>query len=174
MRRIVLVKSEGARYRRGKNNPKEGSAMHCQDVAANSVQPWVQEHDELRALMGHAWMAFTEPTQSAAELAALVAQLAEKVSTHFQNEESGGYFADLLTEAPRFHARVEALVHQHAQLLELLEALRRRVIAGARSQASWLEAKMLFNRFLREFEEHESAELGLIQEACSDDLGEGD
>ena len=148
--------------------------MNCQDPPVDVREPWIAEHQDLQLVMSRARDAIVEHCLSPGEIGALVTQLLDRLAAHFRNEEQGGYFDEVMAAAPRFHARVDLLVRQHCFLKELLESLRRRVNAGARSQASWLEAQAIFERFLRNFQEHEAAETKLLQEAYTDDLGQGD
>jgi hypothetical protein len=112
-----------------------------------------------------------------ANLADLLGRLRDQLATHFSLEEFFGYFDDALDVAPRFSARADVLVAQHATLFEeiceIVEEAER--LAYHESSGSGIQiVAERYHAFHQRLESHESCENELIMDALNEDIGEGD
>jgi iron-sulfur cluster repair protein YtfE (RIC family) len=94
---------------------------------------------------------------------------------HFDLEEHGGFMDEVISHAPRYVSRVEALVSEHDAVSESLEAILTHVKA-ATAPAMWREARIpaRLTELFETLREHESEENTLIQDTYFQDLGVGD
>jgi hypothetical protein len=126
--------------------------------------------DTLERLHQQLFAAALTRAQTDQELRNLEAELEE----HFVQEESGGFFAEILEFSPELDGRVHELLRQHQEFLGVLRSLRRarRWACGeSGSRDGWLAE---FARFHQRFNEHEVAENELQYVALQRDLGTGD
>ena len=111
----------------------------------------------------------------AKEFVELLAGLLDQLAFHFTLEEAYGYFEDALENAPRFHEQAGSLRGQHSTLFvmcqELVDAANTCIAHRDRDLTPVLDR---FKAFDRSFKAHESAELNLIMEAMTQDVGVGD
>jgi iron-sulfur cluster repair protein YtfE (RIC family) len=94
---------------------------------------------------------------------------------HFDLEEHGGFMEEVISHAPRYVSRVEALVSEHEEVCESLDAILTDLKA-ATSPAMWREARIAprLTEMFETLKEHESEENSLIQDTYFQDLGVGD
>jgi hypothetical protein len=107
--------------------------------------------------------------ESNLEPAALLSELRVDLELHFALEESDSQFGAVLRERPSLSQDVSELKHEHAALLERLDALR--TIASDRSRWSELRAPTL--ALVEAFRAHEHHEGSLLQELVLRDDGIG-
>ena len=110
------------------------------------------------------------PSQTDRELA----QTAAELESHFDHEESGGFFAQILDLSPELDERVRNLLREHQEMRQVLRSLQRTcrwACAESGQRAGWLAE---FADFRRRFDQHEAAEHELLHQALLRDLGEGD
>lgn len=96
----------------------------------------------------------------------------DQLALHFALEEAYGYFEEALEVAPRLHRKSKTLRAQHADLFERAQGL-----CEEAYRKPPLENEALAERareLVRSFDEHESAEMELIQSALNEDVGCGD
>lgn len=111
-----------------------------------------------------------DPIRAITAIGAFVACLRE----HFRHEDEGGFFAEITEVAPRLSSRAEAVSHEHAGLLTIMEAFDAKVRDTQDSSAWWNETSQEFHRLIKELMHHERREQELLQEAYLDDIGTGD
>jgi hypothetical protein len=97
-----------------------------------------------------------------AELASRLEEARTHLLAHFRFEEEGGYMAPVLKEEPRLTAEAEALLTQHGQLAQALDAL----IQDVRAARSVEEVhRERIRGWLKQVRQHEAGENSLVQEA---------
>ena len=109
------------------------------------------------------------------ELVQLLADLRDQLAFHFALEEAYGYFEDAIGMAPWIHDKAGMLRDQHAELYTMSEQLAE--IAEDRLGAKPPDITTVvlrFEAFHAALKAHESAELGLIMDAITQDVGAGD
>ncbi|RMF44614.1 MAG: hemerythrin domain-containing protein [Planctomycetota bacterium] len=110
-----------------------------------------------------------------ADLANLTEALRDQLAFHFALEEAYGYFEDAIGMAPWIHEKAGALRDQHGELFtqaqDLAELAADYLQRGDDDPA---EVGERFVEFDRAFSEHESAEVALILNAMTQDVGAAD
>lgn len=133
-----------------------------------------QDHEELLEWLGRVHQALAQRSDSAEQLVDLLEGLGQHIERHFVDEESGGFFEQVVEQAPRFSERADALRREHerlrAQMAELIAAGR----AGGASDAWWQQLNDTFHEFSRSLMQHENRENELLQEAYGEDVGSKD
>jgi len=132
-----------------------------------------REHDALRELLGKVHRTLTKRRESVANVSEMLQSLHRHVRTHFDEEEQGGFFEEIVSQAPRLSTRAETIQGEHARLNnDLLELI---VCADdAKSEDWWQNLEAKFHEFSKELMRHESKENELLLEAYSDDIGAAD
>jgi len=106
-----------------------------------------------------------------------LADLRDRLATHFALEEAYGYFEDAISVAPRLAEEAESLRSQHeamfSELCDIVE-LAERVRYHETRLAKFHEVLQRFARFHERLKTHEEAEADLILAAFNDDIGVGD
>jgi tetratricopeptide (TPR) repeat protein len=173
----------------------EGSIMAEQannsrrlSVNAAFMQDIKNDNRDLKILMDRLAV-LTQPREAAAnhwpELIQLLGDLNDQLALHFGLEEAYGYFDQALDADPEMSLAAENLRNQHAVLFEesrhLAEAAAHACtgdapIEGVTPEVTTAQEKVLvrFDSFVKQFHEHEEAELKLILDALDEDLGVGD
>ena len=103
-----------------------------------------------------------------------IAELEDRLSEHFRLEESGGYLADALRVAPRYHARAEVLRAQHDDLSAEMRGICELAGVSGRSLEAWSELEWRLGAFARRLREHERAENEITSDAFLEDIGTSD
>jgi hemerythrin HHE cation binding domain-containing protein len=103
------------------------------------------------------------------EPVALFSQLRVDLELHFALEEANSYFGVVLRERPSLSQPISRLRHEHAALLEKLEALR--LIVG--DPLRWAELSRPTAELVDAFRKHEHEEAELMQEFFLRDDGVG-
>jgi iron-sulfur cluster repair protein YtfE (RIC family) len=137
-------------------------------------QEMLREHEELRALLGKVNQLITDCTASPSEVQETVHALCHHIQTHFETEESEGYFAEALMQAPRVSERVAALKAQHVQLREQLAKIAEIVGAFKATGDDWKVLAEHIHHFSVDLMHHENSENELLQEVFTDDIGSKD
>lgn len=139
-----------------------------------AIQEIEEDHRHIRELFDRLDRRFSEVEKGTADLYALLDEACAQVQSHFDHEEQGGYFRDVVARAPNLLHRVEELKAQHADLL----AAGQEVVGRAKSQGPsgdfWTRTRSELEAFIKQFFEHEGAENQLVQEAYSRDMGAAD
>ena len=110
---------------------------------------------------------FSYTLQAMTETRTLLSDFSDRLSTYFDAEESGGYFGTISTDCPGLRHKVLELERSHTDLRDAVASLRRLVHDGA-------EVTDLGRRIglvIDDFEAHEHAENGLLQEFFLRDQG---
>ncbi|MEO1527153.1 MAG: hemerythrin domain-containing protein [Planctomycetota bacterium] len=104
-----------------------------------------------------------------------LAELRDQLAMHFSLEEAFGYFDEAIDIAPRMSMVAVSLRGEHSMLFATARDLADAVLEVDSDRIEAIEEFVArFNRFRRQFERHEEAELRLILSCFDDDLGEGD
>ncbi|KAA1261495.1 hypothetical protein LF1_40450 [Rubripirellula obstinata] len=109
------------------------------------------------------------------EIVGLLSDLSDQLAFHFTLEEAYGYFDHAIETEPQLSMTAGLLRGEHTELFELARSLAEEV-AEVPSDETEPIAKFLrkLKKFRNQFERHEEAELELILDALSDDIGVGD
>ncbi len=134
----------------------------------------VEEHAQVRDILQQIHNTLALRQSGAQNVTEQLGELKEHVQRHFAHEEEGGYFADVVTQAPRLIAKVDALLQQHSHFVQILDVMRESLRRGSTSNEWWDGMANQFDEFVRQFLKHERAEVGLVQEAFCRDIGTGE
>jgi hemerythrin len=106
----------------------------------------------------------------------LLAQLYVELRTHFEHEERGGYFDDLIARAPQLKPMADRVIDEHPILLRCVETMRDQAETAAASNrpTPWNHLRQLFEEFRNRFRLHEASENQLVREAYYRDMGAED
>jgi iron-sulfur cluster repair protein YtfE (RIC family) len=133
-----------------------------------------EEHGHLRKLCQQASDYLSRRQATRVKLTETLVQLRHELLDHFQQEELGGYFREVINIAPRLKGRADALRAQHLDLKARLDRLQSLAQQDEQTESWWQEMIAEFGGFLREFDEHERGETALLQEAYTRDIGTDD
>ncbi len=146
--------------------------------AANSHQcpntTIARQHDQIEALIDAISSRFDVEKMATRNLASLINSLAAHLEMHFELEEENEYFDLVLRQAPRLSNHVDQLLQQHTTLKTEVDAL---VTMARRALAEGGDVTKIasrFGKFRKKLLDHERAEIDLLQEAYTRDLGGGD
>ena len=170
--------------------PRTAAVTVHQDLPINPafLQEIKQDNHDLKRIVDRLAVTTSSPAMAAnhwQELTGLWTELRDQLAMHFGLEEAYGYF-DLIAGADRpLMGIAEELKGQHAELFEqvrmLVDATARTstgepAIEGSVPEVTTAQEKLLrrYRRWLRDFKNHEEAELELILTAIDEDLGVGD
>lgn len=149
--------------------------MPTPHVHPRQTKTLVKEHQRLEKLVENLrQIFFAEHTTPPTIVVGLLRQLAENLRKHFLHEEQGGYFAEVVEQAPRMEAEVNRLLVQHEEFSRDLDAMCRIANSGDVSGAWWFDLATRFEEFVERFFDHEHSENGLLQEAYGRDIGAED
>jgi hypothetical protein len=127
------------------------------------------EHRRLHELVEQIEATLSRPHPSHSSLSRLLETLSESLRGHFEHEERGGYLSEALSAAPQWSALAVRLLDEHAGFLISAERMRRGVNVAA-ATGDWSDLANAFADFERRFDEHETAENRLVQDAMLRDL----
>jgi hypothetical protein len=125
------------------------------DTPAGKV---LAEHKALHALLGEIERASADTRAAADEVKPRLDTLRDQLAAHFEGEESGGLFEQIMEEAPEQAHECQRLCDQHTRLLERIDELRE-ARAEARADPAWGQA---VRAMLEELAGHEAAENELL------------
>lgn len=134
-------------------------------------RPIEQEHLHLRGLLEQLRQCLAGPSAQRTQLAALLRELLTCLQEHFQHEEEGGYFAELVDASPNLSERADALCREHVEMHAQLTALHGHAQEAA---CPWENLQREFAQFLDRFKLHEAAENDMLQQAYCHDIGADD
>jgi len=100
----------------------------------------------------------------------LLSDFSARLSMYFDAEEASGYFGTICTDCPELQHKVVALEQTHTELRDAVASLRR--LAREGSAAADLSRRI--GLVIDDFEAHEHAEKGLLQEFFLRDQGSGE
>jgi hemerythrin-like domain-containing protein len=134
----------------------------------------LDEHVHLRELVDELRWTFAEQRGSPSVVAGMLSTFERALRSHFQHEEHGGYFTEIVEIAPRMDRQVQRLFLEHNEFAQFVGDLRDRAITGDGSRAWWLELAERFDGFVERFFQHEHAEDALLLETYDRDIGTKD
>jgi hypothetical protein len=132
------------------------------------------EHIQLRQMIDDTRECLQQRAFTHKELLETLVRLRTQLVEHFRNEESGGYFPDVIKVAPRLQQRADALLQQHPALQEQIDGVRLIAEQSGPSEKWWRSIADEFSKFCREFDQHERDETALLQDAYNRDIGTDD
>jgi len=94
------------------------------------------------------------------------------MGSHFEQEEAGGLFEDILERLPMVDAAVQDLRQEHKEFIEDLKGLIQRLESPEVKEIEAIRSDL--NIFVSTFYEHEATENGLLQQAYNLDIGSPD
>ncbi|MFM8579176.1 MAG: hypothetical protein ACKOCN_10315 [Planctomycetaceae bacterium] len=138
------------------------------------------EHRDLHAALSAVRSLLREPERgdgtAAERLKGEVIHLREHVSSHFHQEEQGGFMEESAVRLPRLARRVREVLAEHPLLLAELDgfvaesrALSDKPLAGR--QGTWKRLAARFEAFSRRLLDHERQENAVVQEGYNEDFG---
>lgn len=136
-----------------------------------SVERIMQEHDALRDKVRHIHSVLAEPEPVQDEIETLMREFLNALIVHFDNEEDEGFFAEVVTHAPRLAGQAGKLCVEHREMVRDAEELCRYAAAGSPSMPWWRELRTRCHEFSKQLMQHESEENKLLQEARQSDIG---
>ncbi len=145
-----------------------------QQIQEQNWDELVEEHAQVRDILQQIHNTLALRQSGPQNVTEQLGELKEHVQRHFAHEEEGGYFAQVIAQAPRFTDRVDALLQQHSQFIQILDRMRQYSRHGSNSKEWWDNITNKFDDFVCQFLEHERGEVRLVQEAFCRDIGAGD
>lgn len=133
-----------------------------------------REHEELRALLGDVHQMLAKRVETVAGVSEKLASLVHQVETHFSEEETAGFFDDVIERAPRLSDRIDVLRDEHRKLQAAVRHLQELAGQGDGSADWWQRLDSAFHDFSKELMHHESCESEILLEAYTDDIGAAD
>lgn len=127
-----------------------------------------REHEHLRELLGTLDQTLIARREAADKLAAMVSSLQEHVRVHFQEEEDGGFFHEIVSQAPRMSDRADELKHEHVGLAAAVVEL---VSIADEENELCKSLDTRFREFSKALMHHESKENELLLDAYEEDIG---
>ena len=103
-----------------------------------------------------------------------LSELAFILRRHFDHEEEGGYFKEMIDMAPRLSRLAKKLESEHDQLLGRLEHLDDQLSTTADVDEDFARLKEETTEFIAACRAHEHHETALVQEAWFTEIGTGD
>ncbi len=104
----------------------------------------------------------------------MFASLCNQIETHFGEEETAGFFDDIVAQAPRLSQQTEHVCDEHGCLLETVRKLANQANDGDGSTDWWQRLESAFREFSKRLMQHESKENDLLFQAYYDDIGSPD
>jgi iron-sulfur cluster repair protein YtfE (RIC family) len=127
--------------------------------------------DRLTPMTGHPEIA----SNHWSEITQLLSDLRDQLALHFSLEEAYGYFDEAVQAEPQLSLTAGALRSEHTDLFETVCSLADQVSDVQRPEPEPIKRFLnKLRKFRNRFEQHEEAELQLILDAMSEDLGVGD
>jgi hemerythrin len=133
-----------------------------------------REHKELRELLGQMNRALASREGSVEQACEMFASLSQFVERHFDTEEQGNFFAEIIDHAPRLVDRANATCDEHQQLLAHAKQMHELACEKADTEQWWQRLTSDFQQFSQALMRHESCEMELMQEAYGEDIGSKD
>lgn len=132
------------------------------------------QHDRLNSLLEAIENRFRHDHEPSRNLMSLLFALVVHLQTHFEFEESDGYFEELVQRAPRMAAQVDHLLREHSEMLQEVDELvsiARKDLATKHDTADLAER---YAQFRSKVVAHERLENKLVQVAYNVDIGTND
>jgi len=133
-----------------------------------------RQHLQIEALLDTLSNRFDAEKTVTRNLVSLINSLAAHLEMHFELEEENEYFGNVVHRAPRLSEQVNQLLLQHKVLEIEVEGLVNRARKALSENDDVSELAARFHKFRKQLLDHEHAEIDLLQEAYTRDLGGGD
>ncbi len=133
-----------------------------------------RQHVQIEALLDALWSRFETEERATRKLVSLMNSLAAHLETHFELEEENEHFGFVLQRAPHLSEHVDQLLQHHASLKMEVDALAKMAAQVLVEGSDMTELSARFLQFRKWLLDHEKAEVCLLQEAYTRDLGGGD
>ncbi len=132
------------------------------------------EHDEVSEQIANLrafWSEVNELGQGPKyeEMGSRVRNLRELLANHFACEERDGYLAPALKRAPRYTAQADQLRREHPQFLDSIDHIVNRLQSCESAYQCWQEVRTEFEDFLQRLQDHEAAEISIVEAAERND-----
>lgn len=102
----------------------------------------------------------------------LLTYLSEELVAHFEYEEHGGYFSDVLRVAPQLSRALDRFQEEHIELARSSRAVLDLSHNAVKDPRRWQEVESEFGRLFERLRNHEREENTMVQRAFSDDVGQ--
>ncbi len=132
------------------------------------------EHEELRELLGSVHRTLTKRLETVAGVSQMFASLCNQIETHFNKEETAGFFDEIVAQAPRLSSQTEHLCNEHECLLQTARKLADQANDGDGSDDWWQQLESEFHEFSKQLMQHENKETDLLLQVYHDDIGSAD
>lgn len=142
------------------------------DIRPNSTI--ARQHIQIKALVDTLGRRFDAGKKATRNLVSLLNSLAAHLELHFELEEEDEYLGYVLNRAPRLSGHVAQLLRQHGAMKQKVGELVDMAREAFAEDADTTELAVRFQRLRIQLLEHEQAEIDLMQEAYTRDLGSGD
>lgn len=137
-------------------------------------QQALREHEALEKKLAYLNAQLERRELPLAEIARMLEGLRSFFVHHFEMEELGGLFEEVVERAPHLTRLAGKLTHEHDELLERLDGLLKFARRGTGQPLCWRMLSLRLQDFTKVLHQHESEENGMLQMAYSDDLGTKD
>jgi iron-sulfur cluster repair protein YtfE (RIC family) len=121
-------------------------------------------------LLGDLHRVLAERLETVVNVSEQLASLNEHIETHFNEEEVGGFFDQVLGKTSQSQ-RVALLRDEHERLLQAVRQINEHAKSGNGSDDWWRRLESEFREFSKDFMEHEHKENQLLQDAYEQDFG---
>lgn len=157
---------------------ENSSGSRSLSVNAAFLKDIKDDNRELKSLLDRLTPMTSHPEIASnhwAEISQLLSDLRDQLAFHFSLEEAYGYFDEAVEAEPQLSMTAGALRSEHTGLFETACGLADEVSDVQRPEPEPINKFLIkLRKFRTQFEQHEEAELQLILDAMSDDLGVGD
>lgn len=133
-----------------------------------------QQHERVESLLETILTRMSQDSKPSQSLVSLLKSLAVHLQTHFEWEESDGYFSSIVQRSPRLSHNIDQLVHEHGLFLEEVEKLVAMANRALTNNEDITDLAERFAELRRKLIAHEHEETKLIQEAYIVDIGTKD
>lgn len=113
-----------------------------------------------------------ETSQAYVAAGRALGDLSTTLTTYFDAEENGGYFAGIVDQCPDFQGRISSLEETHEYLRDSIASAWQSADRAERSRMPALASHI--DRILSDLERHEHAENELLQDFFLNDHGSGE
>ena len=146
-----------------------GLTTNPDDASRQSAGDLWREHVRLKRRLDALRDTMAQETDQT-RLANLLDEFCLELETHFQHEETGDCFEQVVAVAPRLSERVDAVLRQHPALLAMLGD----IVEMARQSVKLETLLARFESFATKWLRHETEENDLLHEAYNVDIGTHD
>lgn len=138
--------------------------MAKEQVLDDRISPDQDQREHPQDVLEEITELLYDSADAVAQLRDRVAKLTEQIAGRFASEEQSGRYEDVLCSAPWLTPRAQELRQQHAQLIEALHAICRLCDSSDGPVSWWQQVRGEFEGFTELLQEHEAAELNLLEQ----------